>query len=58
MIPVLVKLSGIPEEEKVNSITKQQRQKLVSLFKAFPVSISGPRPVFRGNNYIGRCERP
>jgi predicted Rossmann fold flavoprotein len=45
MIPVLVKLSGIPEEEKVNSITKQQRQKLVSLFKAFPVSISGPRPV-------------
>ncbi|NCC67206.1 MAG: NAD(P)/FAD-dependent oxidoreductase [Clostridia bacterium] len=45
MIPVLVQLSGIPEEEKVNSITKQQRQKLVSLFKAFPVSIFGPRPV-------------
>ena len=45
MIPVLVHLSEIPEEEKVNSITKQQRQKLISLFKAFPVSISGPRPV-------------
>lgn len=45
MIPVLVRLSGIPEDEKVNSITKQQRQGLVHLFKAFPVAVSGPRPV-------------
>ena len=45
MIPVLVKLSGIPEETKVNSITKAQRQELVKLFKDFPVSISRPRPV-------------
>lgn len=45
MIPVLVELSGIPPETRVNSITKAQRRKLLELFKAFPVRISGPRPV-------------
>ena len=45
MIPVLVELSGIPEDTKVNSITREQRQELIKLFKAFPVDISGPRPV-------------
>ncbi|NLH01689.1 MAG: NAD(P)/FAD-dependent oxidoreductase, partial [Clostridiales bacterium] len=45
MIPVLVRLSGIPGDTKVNSITKKQRQDLVRLFKDFPVRISGPRPV-------------
>ena len=45
MIPVLVELSGIPAEEKVNSITRQQRHDLLRLFKEFPVSISGPRPI-------------
>lgn len=45
MIPVLVRLSGIPEETKVNSITKKQRQALVRLFKDFPVNVVEPRPV-------------
>lgn len=45
MIPVLVKLSGIPPEEKVNSITREQRMKLLHLLKAFPVSVSGTRPI-------------
>ena len=45
MIPVLVKLSGIPEDQKVHSITREQRLKLVELFKAFPVSVSGTRPI-------------
>ena len=36
MIPVLVELSGIPAEEKVNSITRQQRHDLLRLFKEFP----------------------
>ncbi len=45
MIPVLVALSGIPEELKVNSITREQRKRLVRLFKAFPVSVSGFRPI-------------
>lgn len=45
MIPVLIKLSGIHPETKVNSITREQRHALLKLLKAFPVSISGPRPI-------------
>ncbi len=45
MIPILVNLSGIPEDLKVNSITKQQRQALVSLFKNFPIHIKEKRPI-------------
>ncbi len=45
MIPVLVELSGIPADEKVNSITRQQRHDLLRLLKEFPVSVSGPRPI-------------
>jgi len=45
MIPVLIRLSGIPETTKVNSVTREQRQALLRLFKAFPVSVSGPRPI-------------
>ncbi|NCB50990.1 MAG: NAD(P)/FAD-dependent oxidoreductase [Clostridia bacterium] len=45
MIPVLISLSGIPEDTRVNEITRAQRQELLSLFKAFPVKISGPRPI-------------
>ena len=45
MIPVLVALSGIPEDTKVNSITREQRRRLVELFKAFPVSVSRFRPI-------------
>lgn len=45
MIPVLIELSGIPADTKVNSITREQRHALLMLFKNFPVSISGPRPI-------------
>ena len=45
MIPVLVRLSGIPEDTKVNSVTREQRMKLLHLFKAFPVTVSGTRPI-------------
>lgn len=45
MIPVLIELSGIPADTKVNSITREQRHALLTLFKSFPVSISGPRPI-------------
>ncbi len=31
--------------KKVNSITRAQRQALLHLFKAFPVRISGTRPI-------------
>lgn len=45
MIPVLVRLSGIPEDTKVNAITREQRHKLIELFKHFPVSVTGTRPI-------------
>ena len=45
LIPVVIRLSGIPPETKVHSVTKQQRRSLVQLFKAFPVHITGTRPV-------------
>ena len=45
MIPVLVHLSGIPEDTKVNAITREQRHRLVELFKHFPVSVTGTRPI-------------
>lgn len=44
-IPVLVRLSGIPADQKVHSITRSQRRKLLSLLKAFPVAVTGPRPM-------------
>ena len=40
LIPVIVKLSGIPADKKVNEITKQERHSLVSLIKNFKVDIS------------------
>ena len=45
MVPVLVELSGIPAQEKVNSITKQQRRRLLELLKGLRIDIQGPRPV-------------
>ena len=45
MIPVLVRLSGIPEDTRVSEITREQRRSLLRLLKAFPVSISGTRPI-------------
>ena len=45
MIPVLVRLSHIPEDKPVHDITRQERLGLVRLLKAFPVSISDFRPI-------------
>lgn len=45
LIPVIVKLPGIEPSEKVNQITKAQRQNLVSLLKNFTVNISDFRPI-------------
>ncbi len=44
-IPVLIEKSGIPAHQKVHSVTREQRKRLVSLLKSFPVAISGPRPI-------------
>lgn len=45
LIPVIVKLSGIEAERKINSITKEERRRFGELIKAFPVSIRGFRPI-------------
>ena len=45
MIPVVIRLSGIPGDERVNGITREQRLNLLRLLKAFPVRISGTRPI-------------
>lgn len=45
LIPVIVKLSGIEPERKINSITKEERRRFGELIKAFPISIKGFRPI-------------
>ncbi len=45
LIPVVIKLSKIDENIKVNSITKEQRQNLVKLLKNFEITIKGFRPI-------------
>lgn len=45
LIPLVVKLSGIDERQKVNSITKESRHGLVNLLKNFTFTIEGKRSV-------------
>ncbi|MBQ2327424.1 MAG: aminoacetone oxidase family FAD-binding enzyme, partial [Clostridia bacterium] len=44
IIPVIVELSGIPADKKVNTITKQERQALVKLVKGLEFEITGTGP--------------
>ena len=48
LIPVIVDLSGIDEDKKVNEVTKEERLKLVEILKKFNVTISGFRPLEEG----------
>lgn len=41
--PVMVELSGIPEEKKVHEITKEERLKFVRLIKDFTMTLTGLR---------------
>ncbi|MDE6789233.1 MAG: NAD(P)/FAD-dependent oxidoreductase [Ruminococcus sp.] len=45
LIPVIVRLSGISPERKINSITKDERRKFGELIKNFPVRVSGFHPI-------------
>ena len=45
MAPVMVELSGIPADTKVNAITKEGRRRLLEALKGLSIPIRGPRPV-------------
>jgi len=45
LIPVIVDLSGINPNKKVNEISKEERKRLVNLLKNFEVIIKGFRPI-------------
>lgn len=43
LIPVIIKRSGIPPEKRVNEISREERERLVSLTKNFTVTLTGLR---------------
>lgn len=43
LLPVLMERSGIPEDKKVNEITRIERRELIRCLKAFPVTLTGLR---------------
>ncbi|MBM7869057.1 putative Rossmann fold flavoprotein [Clostridium pascui] len=45
LISIIIKLSSIPEDKKVNSITKEERKSLVYLIKNLTSNIKGLRPL-------------
>ncbi|NFO30656.1 NAD(P)/FAD-dependent oxidoreductase [Clostridium botulinum] len=48
LIPMIIEMSNIPEEKKVNEITKEERKNLVSLLKDFSFDLNGLRPLAEG----------
>lgn len=45
MIPVMLDKADIPGEKKAHDLTKGERRRLLELFKAFRIEVSGPRPI-------------
>lgn len=45
IIPVIIKLSNIDSNKKVNEVTKEERMKIVELLKNFQITITDFRPV-------------
>jgi predicted Rossmann fold flavoprotein len=45
LISVIINLSNINENKKVNTITKEERKKLVNLIQNFTINIKGLRPI-------------
>lgn len=45
MIPVMIERTEIPSNTKANSITRQQRRRLVETMKRFALTITGPGPL-------------
>ena len=45
LIPVIIEKSSIPENKKVNEITREERKQLVHLLKDFEIEVKGFRPI-------------
>ena len=45
LIPVIIKLSGILEDKKVNEITKEERKTLVTVIKGLEMKVKGLRSI-------------
>ena len=45
MIPVFIKACGVDERKKVNTITKEERRKILSTLKNFRIPLSSFRPI-------------
>lgn len=45
LIPVIVRRSGINPDKQVNSVTKEERKKLISLIHGFTIELNGTRPL-------------
>ena len=43
LIPVIVALSGVRPEKKVNEVTREERRTFVKLIKNFPLTVTGTR---------------
>ena len=56
--PVMVELSGIPEEKKVNEITREERLRFVRQIKDFQMTLTGsgmPRASASLHGHHGGC---
>lgn len=45
LIPVIIEKTKINQYKRVNEITKEERQRIVKLFKCFEITINGVRPI-------------
>ena len=45
MLPVIIELSKIEPEKRVNEVTKEERKRLITVLKNFEITIKGFRPV-------------
>lgn len=45
LIPIIVKLSSIDPHIKINQITREQRNELINVIKALPLTVTGFRPI-------------
>ncbi len=45
LIPIIIQLSGIPEDKFVNQINKEERRTLLKFITGIPLTLTGTRPI-------------